>query len=171
MKHYITLDSLLKYSPSSLIESFPVPDTPVPQVIERKQPAGSLENILKEKVQCVSTILNQISHDIKGRKHLSQRIIYRIYQHYFYLKEKLFELYHWELGKSRSVESRRSQLERQLDSLKQEKRQEQVKCWGDVEVLKKEFRNWFKQYSDLMQRVRIVMPNKAGNLRIKNNSK
>ena len=87
-------------------------------------------------------------------------MIYRIYQHYCYLKCKLFELYTWELGRSRNVEKRRSSLEQQLDALKQEKRQEQVHCWQDIARLRTELRTWFKQYRDLMQRVRMISSGK-----------
>jgi hypothetical protein len=91
------------------------------------------------------------------RSELSFHVIYRIYQHYCYLKTKLFELYPLELGKSRAVEGRRSQLETQLDMLKQEKRKEQIQCWQDKEALKKEWRQWFKQYCDLVQRAKIIL--------------
>ena len=155
MKLYITLDSLLEYSPSALIKN-----SPAPIAIEQDKTTDSLENILKEKVQCISDILTQINQDVKSRGHLSYNIIYRIYEHYCYLKSKIFELHHWELGSSRSVESRRSSLEKQLDSLKQEKRQEQVQCFKDIMLLKTEHRTWFKQYCDVMQRAKIILADK-----------
>jgi len=170
MKFYGTLESLLKYSPPSSLKNPPVPkstETNLEKTTKEKKetteentPPDSLENILNEKVQCLSSILAQINHDITSRGGLSQNVIYRIYQHYLYLKTKLYELSQWEFGSSRNVEQRRSNLEKQLDTLKQEKRQEQVQCWQDIVSLKKELRNWFKQYCDLMQRVKIVMPGK-----------
>lgn len=155
MKMYVTLDSMLEYSPPALInDSQTSPDS------ELDKTDDSLENILEEKVNCLSTILVQINHDITKRGDLSQNVINKIYEHYCYLKTKLFELYQWRFGSNRNIESRRSKLEKQLDSLKQEKRQEQVQCFRDILLLGKESRNWFKQYCDLMQRVKIILAGK-----------
>ena len=77
------------------------------------------------------------------------------------MKTKLFEVYSWELGKVRNVEQRCSGLEKQLDELNKQKRQEQVECWRDIAELKTEFRTFFKQYCDLIQRVRLVLPQKT----------
>lgn len=68
------------------------------------------------------------------------------------------ELYSWPLGANRGIEIRRIRLEKQLDTLLQEKRAEQVKCWNDIALLNKELRNWFKEYCDLAQRVRLILP-------------
>ncbi len=149
----------MQYRPPALPTKPSPPKTPA-KASEENNAQDSLESILNEKVQCLSTVLAQISQDITSRGDLSQNVIYRIYQHYFYLKSKLYELCQWTFGVNRNVESRRSKLEKQLDALKQEKRQEQVQCWQDIVSLKKELRNWFKQYCDLMQRVKIVLPGK-----------
>ncbi len=67
---------------------------------------------------------------------------------------------HGEMGWSRSLETRRSRLEQQLNQLLVEKRQEQTQCFKDISLLQKESRQWFKQYLDLLQRVKIVIPQK-----------
>ena len=92
------------------------------------------------------------------RKALFVKVVLDIYKQYSYLKTKLFELYYWRIGLSRSVEGRRSALEQQLDALNLEKRNPQVLCWQDVAQLRRELRTWFKQYRDLVQRVRIISP-------------
>lgn len=156
MQFYGSLDSLLEYcnpQPSGYFKNL--------NQSEDNEQTDSLENILQEKVHCLSDILRQIVHDIKSRKDLSLNVIYRIYQHYCYLKSNLFELYTWELGRNRGIEIRRVRLEKQLGTLKQEKRQEQIHSWQDIALLKKEFRNWFKQYRDLVQRVKIILPGKV----------
>jgi len=159
MPLYGTLESVLEYAPQQLLNYFAIQETPK----ENEKPE-SLENLLEEKVQCLSDILSQIKQDIQSRKALSLNVICRIYQHYCYLKSGLFELYLWQLGANRSVETRRFGLEKQLDSLKQEKRQEQVKCWQDIAGLKIEFRNWFEQNCDLVQRVKIILPLKKSQI-------
>lgn len=150
MHFYGTLDLLLKYTPP------PSEHFSVQQSEEKKDNDLSLEGLLGAKVQCLSDILADIQHGIQGRKDLFENVIYRIYQHYCYLKGKLFEMYQWPINHSRAIETRRSGVEKQLDTLKQEKRKEQVQCWQDIAGLKKEFRVWLKQYSDLAQRVRLI---------------
>ena len=116
-----------------------------------------METLLLEKVGSFTKILGQIKTDIQNRKILSKEIIYRIYQHYFYLKSYLFGIDQWGIGVSRDIEQRRTSLEQQLNQLKHEKRQEQILCWKDTANLNEEFRKWFKQYADLSQRVRLIL--------------
>lgn len=155
MPFYGSLDSLLEYAPSRSPDYFAIPPEP------ESDEAGSLEDLLADKVRALWNILGQIEREIQGRKDLSGDIIYRISQHYCYLKTKLYELDIWPLGASRSIENRRSGLEKQLDTLNQEQRREQVQRWQDIALLKKEFREWFKQYCDLVQRVKIVLGGKV----------
>ena len=119
---------------------------------------SSLENLLGEKVLNLAEILGQIEQDIQHRRELSLRIIHDVEEHDCHLKTKLLQLKFWELGSNPSIEARRAGLERQLDFLKKARRQEQVTCWQDVSNLKREFRTWFKQYSELVQRVKLFSP-------------
>ena len=151
MKFYGSLDSLLEYSLQNLAHHIE------PQKAESEE-NDSLENLLQEKVDSLSEILAQIDRDIKSRNDLSKEVIEQIDQHYRYLKTKYYELQEWMFGRNRWVELRRSALEKQLDVLNQEKRQEQVQCWRDIAQLTREFRDWFKQYCDLMQRIKIIIP-------------
>ena len=112
------------------------------------------DRLLEDKVNSLADILNQIQLDILKRQELSQSVINQVYDNYCSLRSKLFQLEFWELGVNRGIDIRRGFFEKQLDSLKQEVRKEQVQCWSDVSKLKKEFRTWLKQYSDLVQRVR-----------------
>ena len=111
---------------------------------------------LRDKTRTFVEILRQIEDETRVRKALFVKVVLDIYKQYSYLKTKLFELYYWGIGQSRSVEGRRSALEQQLDALNLEKRNQQVLCWQDVAQLRRELRTWFKQYRDLVQRVRII---------------
>lgn len=151
---YGILEGLLAYSAIHANTSYSVNQE------SSETQADSLETLLTEKISCLSNILAQIQQDMQSRRALSGTVMQHIDQHYCYLKTKLFELYTWALGRSRSIEQRRSSLEKQLDALDQEKRLELVKSWQDIEGLKKEFRQWFKQYRDVMQRAKIILSDK-----------
>lgn len=155
MQIYGTLEALLEYSSPEIADYSSLVEVP-----DDENSSSSLDALLGDKVACLSNILSQIQQDIESRKNLSHQIAFDIAQNYSYLKNKLFELYTWTLGRSRSIEGRRSSLEKQLDALNQTKRDEQVKSWQDVESLKKEWRIWFKQYCDVVQRIKIILPGK-----------
>jgi len=116
-----------------------------------------LEGLLQEKVNSLSTILGSINQEIEHRKLLSGKLIYRIYQQYMYLKSYFLMFDHGEIGRNRSVELRRTRIEQQLNQLLQEKRMEQGRCFRDIALLNKELRNWFKEYANLTQRVKLVL--------------
>ena len=120
----------------------------------------SLEGLLEQKADSLKAIMGDVAEDMFSRQSLSKSFIERLYVQYFYLKAKLFELSSFPIGGNRAIEGRRSTLEKQLDALLQEKRQEQVRCWQDIAALKKEFRVWMKQYRDLEQRARLVLGEK-----------
>src|ERR1044072_12613 len=134
-----SLEDLLKYSPN-----------PISEIVE----GDALEKLLLDKVTTLSGLLTQINKDISGRFQVSTNLIELIQKNYRYLKAKLYELDIWQLGTSRIVDNRRSKLEQELEKLNQEERAEQVKCWQDVEGLRKEFRQWLKEYSDTLRRVK-----------------
>ena len=150
MPFYGNLESLIEYAP-------PVSANALLANREEPKEPDALEGLLTSKVRCLADILDDINSDIAGRLRLSRNVIYRIYQHYLYLKSKLMELYLWPLSGNRAIEQRRAGLEKQLDLLKQEKRAEQVQRWQDVSRLKSEFRKWLKEYRDLAGRVNLIV--------------
>lgn len=151
MPLYGSIDSLLAYAPPP-ISAYVADHQPTP----RRQ-AAAFTSLMQEKVRSLSSILADIEHEAGQRQSLSADIIQQIYEHYTYLKSKLFELYIFPITGNRALESRRSALEKQLDALKQEDRRERVLCWQDVAALRREFRTWFKQHADLVQRVKLVL--------------
>lgn len=73
------------------------------------------------------------------------------------MSSKLHQAELWTLGLRRHVEQRRSLIERQIDLLKQEARNEQRQCWQDIAQLKAERRQWLKQYRDALLRANVVL--------------
>lgn len=155
MPLYGPLEALLRYP---LPPKAPGQENLLPSESPAERP--SLEGLLEQKINALGIILGDVARDISSRQSVSIAFIERLYVQYFYIKAKFFELSFFPIGGNRAIESRRSTLEKQLDALVQEKRQEQVRCWQDIAALKKEFRVWLKQYSDLVSRAEILMPEK-----------
>ena len=147
MELYVSLDSILEYSPQT---------AGYPELEKTDQKESALEELLQQKVQTLVDILEQISGEIGERAGLYSQVIWQISGHYCRLKSKLLELDSWYPGANRSIESRRSSLEKELNTLLHEKRQEQIQSWQDISRLKTEFRTWFKQYRDLVERVKLI---------------
>lgn len=149
---YGGLEALARYPPPYLLDSAAATST----TGNRDSEEDALGNLLRDKFQCLTDILSAIEREADSRRRLSGALLVEIQRQYCYLKTKLFELYERGLGISRNLESRRSKLEIQLDKLNEESRGERVRAWQDVENLSREWRTWFKQYCDLVQRLRIV---------------
>lgn len=143
---------MIQYAPTESRDEFVETDS----LRSERQPDNSIGRLFADKVSCLVDILASIDSDASARLKLSASVLVEIERQYCYLKTKLYELDTWGLGVNRNVDSRRSKLEMQLDKLNQETRQERVQAWQNVEDLRKEWRIWFKQYCDLVQRLRIV---------------
>lgn len=151
MPFYGPLEAVIEYAPPVVAEA--------PSTDELTDEPDALEELLTSKVRCLADILADIKADVRQRAELSESVIRQIYQHYLYVKYYVLKLEQWPIGGSRAIEQRRSGLEKQLDTLKQEKRQEQVKCSEDIAKLREEGRRWFKEYMNLGLRVRLVTKN------------
>ena len=150
MSFYGDLASIVNYMPVS--SGY----VAAPQKRTMKGKSDPLSGLLGQKVQCLSNILSDIQKDIGHRTTLTSRILNEIESHYLYVTTKFLEMYDWPITANRALEQRRITLEAQLDTLNLERRQEMVKSFQDTAKLKKEFRMWWKQYSDLMQRTHLV---------------
>lgn len=152
MSFYGTIDALFAYAMPPSTEQRAVPSAGSRQ---------SLEDLVHEKVGCLATILSDIQRDIKTRTQLSSLVLSHIDTYYCYLKSQLLDLYRWPLATSRVIDHRRFGIEKLLEALHREKRRELTECWQDIAKLRSEFRTWFKQYSDLVQRARLLVARAA----------
>ncbi len=120
-----------------------------------------LNEILTEKISFLREILGDIDTQIKDRKKLKTSLITKFDEGICYLQSKLYELDSWEHGRSRSVDTRRLQLEKELESLKSQQSDEIRESWRDIALLRKEHRKFFHEYRNALRRVKIVLPSKG----------
>ena len=116
-----------------------------------------LEHLLSERQRTLGSILRFIDTEVRHRKQLSRRVSKEVLRQYLYVKSKLFVLDGFPLSGNRAWEMRRSALEKELDGLNKEQRTEQVACFRDIAVLTAEWRTWFKQYGEAVQRTGLVL--------------
>ena len=146
MTFYGSLDAVFAYA---------VPRTDRPIAVHGHR--GSLDELIGGRVRALSDILKDIQTEIASRTQLSYLVLRHIDTYYCYLKSELHDLYRWPLGHHRSIDQRRIGIEKLLHTLHTEKRRELTQCWQDIARLRSEFRTWLKQYSDLIQRARLVL--------------
>jgi hypothetical protein len=120
--------------------------------------SNKLEVILKDRVNCLADILQEVQSSIKERTRLSKAILKTIDSEYLETKNKILSLEAWPLGSSPVIDERRATLETALSTLSRERRNEQVTSWQDSARLAQEARDRLKEYRDLLQRTQILLP-------------
>ena len=117
----------------------------------------SLETLLDDKIRTLSTILSSLGQEIKERHSISRCVLGDITHDYLSVSSELLGLQPFVPDANPFIEGRRLDLEKRLDNLRRETRNEQVLRWQDTAHLNREFRTWFKQHRDLSQRIAILI--------------
>ena len=111
---------------------------------------------MEDRIITSKSLLVDIFSEMNNRKELSNILIGEINNDIFDLKAKLFELDSWFIGRNRMIDTRRNKLEQSINELEKEKRDKETEKWQDIARLKKEFRDRFKEYKDILRRFSII---------------
>ena len=117
------------------------------------------DDLLAQKLRTLNDFIQELNESILERQELSTQLREWIAEQYDATKEKLLHLDAWHFPNNPVIEQRRNTIERTLDTLVAQERDEQVSCWRDTELLSKELRQWQKQHEDLVQRVALLQAN------------
>ena len=127
---------------------------------ERVKPVPASDEILKEiltgKVKFLKQLLNEIDTQIRARDSLKETILNKIDNRLCKLKSKTYDIESWGIGNNKNIDSRRSQLEKEIEALVKQKSDEERENWRDVALLRKEHRQFSQQYLNAMRRVKII---------------
>lgn len=115
-----------------------------------------LEEILTDKIAFLKEILGDIDRQMEGRESLRKTIQEKIEHGVAFLDTKLLEVDTWAVGKNQTIDMRRSRIEREVEALKREKREEARECWRDVALLKKERRQFYHEYRNALRRMKVL---------------
>ena len=129
------------------------PDTPswsavAPEAKER----DFVDDLLASKVEGMRQNIDRIQYQIERREKLREQNLYGIDLDMCKLKTELFECELWPKGANKTIEQRRSQLERQLDDMERDKRAEDVMGWRDRQMLLREMREAGLEYESATRR-------------------
>ena len=66
----------------------------------------------------------------------------------------LSQFHFWGIGYNKGVDMKRNLLERQLSTLRRERRAVELKAWADIVNIRKELRRTLEEYKDAIRRYR-----------------
>ena len=109
---------------------------------------GEVVGSFRKKLKILSEAIEELNLDIEERERISQRVQEKIDKEISHLEFVLKELEKWTLGQVEIIETRRLGLERELYSLRQQKRSEYVRAWSDISTLKRKRSSFSNQWLD-----------------------
>lgn len=115
-----------------------------------------LNQVFKSRLDTVRITLFDILYEIHNRSALDETLANRLNEDICRLRTKLLELESWQVGSNKAVDSKRGTIEDKIHDLEMELRHRDIKRWQDVSPLKKELRDTFREYSDIVRKIRII---------------
>jgi len=104
-----------------------------------------------DKVERIKQVILETISEMKSRQRLNEFFIQGIDSKVASFLHDLDELKHWSLGNNPSIETRRIHLEKEVLQLEKEKRINNLNCWRDLLLLKKDLREALSEYKSLMR--------------------
>ncbi|MFZ0429322.1 MAG: hypothetical protein WAO20_14475 [Acidobacteriota bacterium] len=120
-------------------------------------PSEGLEGFLESRVRAVARILDDIETDASNRQHLSDEVLAAIEDEAGALRSAVRTL-EAALLHDAGFHPLRQGLERRLEQLGAEARRERVTRWQDLAALKRELRQWLREYEKALERTRLLGP-------------
>ena len=115
-----------------------------------------LEKVFKDKLTTIRITLFDIIYEIKNRSEIDHALTKEINASICTLRTQLLELDTYSIGSSQLVDKRRGALEDKIHYLEKDLRNQDLKRWQDIVILKKELRQTFREYQDLKRKFMII---------------
>jgi hypothetical protein len=155
-----TIESAVDDEASPVEQSHPFPfeaaDCLEPLYKSDHRHLESEELFFFDKIDLIRQAILETISEMKNRRKLNQLFILGIDSKLVGLLHNLEELKHWSLGNNASIETRRIHLEKEVLQLEKEKRINNLNCWRDLLLLKKDLREALGEYKSLMRFKEIV---------------
>jgi len=128
-----------------------------------EQGRDMLSRFLGRKKSFAARSVQDILGGMYERQRLKDELNHAIDYQHSRLMTKLLETDTWITGRYPQLDKARSQLERQIQSLEQERRKEDIACWRDLIRLKSELREAMREFHDEYHKGAFLSPWKSGN--------
>ena len=110
-----------------------------------------LDRILSDKIDLLREQIQDIKDEITLRKLLANKAITEIDEQICKTRTLTYEL-----DTCGALRGKRADLEKQIQALELEKQNQKIKCWNDVERLKRELRQIKKEYREAVRRASVA---------------
>ncbi len=121
-----------------------------------EQPTDILNVLVGERLRFFERVIADLKAQIEERKELGARLKRLVDQEWCEAKARLFELDIWPMGSIRSIDQRRQAIDGELAALETEKRTEDVACFRDIGLIKRDLREWERRYNDIARRAWVI---------------
>jgi hypothetical protein len=113
---------------------------------EHLNPSPVLGATLSQRKKLLKERIEELITDIRKREKLEEETLEKTEVEGAGLEFLLGQVRTWSLGNYPSVDMRRTNLEREILALKKAGRDERLRCWRDLVMLKKELREALEEY-------------------------
>lgn len=110
-----------------------------------------LDWILADKISLLKEQIQDIKNEIGLRKQLAQKAIAETDDQICKVRTLIYEL-----DACGALQGKKTDLERQVQNLELEKQNQKIRCWNDIEGLKRELRQVRKEYRDAVRRASVA---------------
>jgi hypothetical protein len=116
-----------------------------------------LDQIFGKDTSVLGEWIEEIKGDIYARQYLAADVLRDLRDQSILAERELDKVSHWHPGYNPSADKRRSDLERQLEHVRGQQREQKLSLWQDIGMLRKELRVLVREYrkakrkQDLMQ--------------------
>lgn len=122
---------------------------------------AALSGTLGERMRLLRDAVSEIKTQMGQRKQIHTRLLKQVGRELFEMDLLLKDVRVWSLGENPSVDSRRTNLEREELSLKKIRWDEQLRRWRDLVALSKELREAMAEYQ-LVRSARGIAKGRRG---------
>jgi len=110
-----------------------------------------LDRLLTDKVSLLREQIQDIRNEIDLRKRLAKDTITEMDEQICKVKTLLYEPDAWG-----TPQGRKTELEKQIQALELGKQNQKIKCWNDIEGLKRELRQTKREYREAVRRASVA---------------
>ena len=135
------------------MNSLPYYDNQIPNKTDFSYNSQNIiEKHMNERLITLASILNDIQAELRHRISLKNTLVEQIDLSMCDLTTRLYQIQDLSPINSSSL----NQLLMQLENLNAEKRARETEAWRDIAVLKREFRQWYKEFMAMQERAKIL---------------
>jgi hypothetical protein len=124
--------------------------------LEPEKPPEPIAEYFTGKIDSLRERIGHLNQEIDARFKFKEKFLKEVDCQIQDCAFSLSQFHFWGIGYNKGVDMKRNLLERQLSTLRRERRAVELKAWADIVNIRKELRRTLEEYKDAIRRYRIV---------------